>query len=118
MLMAMQRVFMVMKFETNSVVAASAAAMKEAMDRADAKFRHAKGVRERESAKASRSKEAGQLDRDEKAMQDAQERAIREKHERLERERQERKREEEEREQRRLERAREKGGERERTEET
>ncbi|RVW66533.1 Auxilin-related protein 2 [Vitis vinifera] len=84
MLMAMQRVFMVMKFETNSVVAASAAAMKEAMDRADAKFRHAKGVRERESAKASRSKEAGQLDRDEKAMQDAQERAIREKHERLE----------------------------------
>ena len=101
---------MVMKFETNSVVAASAAAMKEAMDRADAKFRHAKGVRERESAKASKSKEAGQLDRDEKAMQDAQER--------LESERQEREREEEEREQRRLERAREKGGERERTEET
>ena len=49
------------------------------MDRVDAKFRHAKGIRERESAKASRSKEAGQLDRDEKAMQDAQERAIREK---------------------------------------
>nr|CAN63559.1 hypothetical protein VITISV_033294 [Vitis vinifera] len=84
------------EFETNSVAAASAAAMKEAMDRADAKFRHAKGVRERESAKASRSKEAGQLDRDEKAMQDAQERAIREKQERLERERQEREREEEE----------------------
>ncbi|RVW67459.1 Auxilin-related protein 2 [Vitis vinifera] len=58
----------------NSVAAASAAAMKEAMDRVDAKFRHAKGIRERESAKASRSKEAGQLDRDEKAMQDAQER--------------------------------------------
>ncbi|KAL6322618.1 hypothetical protein AAG906_014288 [Vitis piasezkii] len=34
------------EFETNSVAAAaSAAAMKEAMDRADAKFRHAKGVR-------------------------------------------------------------------------
>lgn len=95
------------EFETNSVAAASAAAMKEAMDRAEAKFRHAKGVRERESAKASRSKEAGQLDRDEKAMQDAQERAIREKQERLEHERQEREREEEEREQRRLERTRE-----------
>ena len=99
------------EFETNSVAAASAAAMKEAMDRAEAKFRHAKGVRERESAKASRSKEAGQLDRDEKAMQDAQERAIREKQERLERERQGREREEEEREQRRLERERERAKE-------
>ena len=59
------------EFETNSVAAASTAAMKEAMDRAEPKFKHAKGVRERESAKASRSKEAGQLDRDEKAMQDA-----------------------------------------------
>eukprot|EP00261_Vitis_vinifera_P031901 XP_019073144.1 PREDICTED: auxilin-related protein 2-like [Vitis vinifera] len=95
------------EFETNLVAAASAAAMKEAMDRAEAKFRHAKGIRERESAKASRSKEAGQLGRDVKAMQDAQERAIRGKRERLEHERQEREREEEEREQRRLERARE-----------
>ena len=30
----------------------AAAAMKEAMDRAEAKFRHAKGVRERENTKA------------------------------------------------------------------
>ncbi|RVW58974.1 hypothetical protein CK203_113055 [Vitis vinifera] len=95
------------EFETTWLPAASAAAMKEAMDRAEAKFRHAKGIRERESAKASRSKEAGQLGRDVKAMQDAQERAIRGKRERLEHERQEREREEEEREQRRLERARE-----------
>ncbi|XP_022758853.1 auxilin-related protein 2-like isoform X2 [Durio zibethinus] len=93
-------------FETNSVAAASAAAMKEAMDRAEAKFRHAKEMRERGNLKAARNKEAGQMDKDERAMQDALDREVREKHERLERERQ---REEEEREQRRheLERERE-----------
>ncbi|CAL9781832.1 unnamed protein product, partial [Musa acuminata subsp. burmannicoides] len=36
------------EIETNSAAAASAAAMKEAMDRAEAKFKHAKEVRERE----------------------------------------------------------------------
>ncbi|XP_023738676.1 auxilin-related protein 2 [Lactuca sativa] len=36
----------------------AAAAMKDAMDRAEAKFRHAKEVREREHAKASRNKES------------------------------------------------------------
>ncbi|EXB53536.1 hypothetical protein L484_007907 [Morus notabilis] len=78
------------ELEMNSV----AAAMKEAMDRAEAKFRQAKEVRERESTKAAKSKE-GQLERDEKATQD----------ERV-REKQEREREEKEREQRRLERER------------
>ncbi|KAH1081628.1 hypothetical protein J1N35_021389 [Gossypium stocksii] len=90
-------------FETSSAAAASAAAMKEAMDRAEAKFRHAKEMRERENLKAARNKEAGHMDRDERAMQDALNREVREKQERLERERQQREREEEEREQRRRE---------------
>ncbi|KAG6486665.1 hypothetical protein ZIOFF_055244 [Zingiber officinale] len=47
------------EFETYSAAAASAAAMKVAMDRAEAKFRHAKEVRERErDAKAYKIKEA------------------------------------------------------------
>lgn len=87
--------------EANSVAAASAAAMKEAMDRAQAKFRHAKEVRERESAKATRSKESAQSEKDDNPVQDSQERELRE---RLERERQEKEREEEE---RRLEKERE-----------
>ncbi|XP_022728346.1 auxilin-related protein 2-like [Durio zibethinus] len=94
-------------FETNTVAAASAAAMKEAMDRAEAKFRHAKEMRERENLKAARNKEAGQMDKDERAMQDALDREVREKQERLERERQQREMEEEEKEQRRRELERE-----------
>ncbi|KAB2022087.1 hypothetical protein ES319_D07G184600v1 [Gossypium barbadense] len=94
-------------FGTNSAAAASAAAMKEAMDRAEAKFRHAKEMRERENLKAARNKEAGVMDKDERAMQDALGREAREKHERLERERQQREREEEERQQRRYELERE-----------
>ncbi|PWA50592.1 DnaJ domain-containing protein [Artemisia annua] len=66
----------------------AAAAMKEAMDRAEAKFRHAKEVRERENVKASKNKESIQQDRDEHGIQ--------------ERLRQHREKEEEEREQRRL----------------
>ncbi|KAK9282079.1 hypothetical protein L1049_004991 [Liquidambar formosana] len=97
--------------ETNSVAAASAAAMKEAMDRAEAKFRHAKEVRGREYLKASRIKEAVQVEKDEKAIQDAQEREFRENQGRLDRERQQREREEEERVQRRLERERERARE-------
>ncbi|KAE8726530.1 Auxilin-related protein 2 [Hibiscus syriacus] len=85
-------------FETNSVAAASAAAMKEAMDRAEAKFRHAKEMRERENLKASRTKEAAQMDKNERATQDTLDGEAREKKERLERERQQREREEEERE--------------------
>ncbi|KAL2239623.1 UNVERIFIED_CONTAM: Auxilin-related protein 2 [Sesamum indicum] len=89
--------------ETNpfSSAAASAAAMKDAMDKAEAKFRQAKEVREREYAKVARNKESGQLEKDE---QDGQEREFRESQERLERERIQK--EEEEREQRRLERER------------
>ncbi|KAK6923703.1 hypothetical protein RJ641_009903 [Dillenia turbinata] len=98
--------------ETNSV--AAAAAMKEAMDRAEAKFRYAKEVREREYAKAARSKEAINLDKDERVMQDDNERELREKHERLDRERRQREREEEEREQKRLEKERERAQELER----
>ncbi|KAK8701841.1 hypothetical protein V6N13_020219 [Hibiscus sabdariffa] len=95
-------------FETGSVAAASAAAMKEAMDRAEVKFRHAKEMRGRENLKASRNKEAGQMDKDERATQDALDREVREKQERLERERQQREIEEEEREQRTRELEREK----------
>lgn len=83
-----------------SSAAASAAAMKDAMDKAQAKFRHAKEVREREYAKAARNREPGTVENDE---QDRQE-EFRDRQERLERER--RQKEEEEREQRRLERER------------
>ncbi|KAK7247606.1 hypothetical protein RIF29_42492 [Crotalaria pallida] len=69
----------------------AAAAMKEAMDRAEAKFRHAKEVRERENTKAPRSKEPVQLEKDDRSMLEE-----REKQERLEREQQQKEREEEE----------------------
>uniref|UniRef100_A0A2P2L945 Uncharacterized protein MANES_12G058900 n=1 Tax=Rhizophora mucronata TaxID=61149 RepID=A0A2P2L945_RHIMU len=85
----------------SSAAAASAAAMKEAMDKAEAKFRQ---MREREHLKAARNKEAGQPDKD---ITDAQQSELRERQERLDRERQQREREEEEREQRRLEEERE-----------
>ncbi|KAJ8899338.1 hypothetical protein K2173_018312 [Erythroxylum novogranatense] len=81
--------------------AASAAAMKEAVDKAQVKFRQ---MRETD-LKAGRNKEAIQLERD---MYDAQQREFRERQERAERERQNREREEEHREQRRLEKEREK----------
>ncbi|KAF8411741.1 hypothetical protein HHK36_004299 [Tetracentron sinense] len=89
---------------TNSGAAASAAAMKEAMEKAEAKFKHAREVRERENAKAARSREAAQQERDEKALQDTQERELREKQ-------QQKEREEKEREQRRLEKKRERARE-------
>ncbi|EEF37782.1 auxilin-related protein 2 [Ricinus communis] len=88
-----------------SSAAASAAAMKEAMDKAEAKF---KQMREREYLKAARSREGGQLDKD---MQEAQPRELRERQERLDRERLQREREEQEREQRRLEKERERAHE-------
>ncbi|XP_019458669.1 PREDICTED: auxilin-related protein 2-like isoform X1 [Lupinus angustifolius] len=69
----------------------AAAAMKEAMDRAQAKFRHAKEVRERENTKASRNKEAVQLKKDDRTMLEE-----REKQEMFDRERQQKEREEEE----------------------
>ncbi|XP_057773684.1 auxilin-related protein 2-like isoform X1 [Salvia miltiorrhiza] len=91
--------------DTNAFSAAadaSAAAMKEAMDKAEAKFRHAKEVREREYVKAARYKEPVQPEKDE---QDGQERNLREINEILERERKQK--EEEEREQIRHQRERE-----------
>ncbi|XP_047313485.1 auxilin-related protein 2-like [Impatiens glandulifera] len=78
---------------TNSSAAASEAAMKEAMDKAQARFRYAKEVKEREHGRTSRSKEATQQEKDELPMQHDQEVL----------ERQKRQKEEEEREQRRLE---------------
>ncbi|KAL4572304.1 hypothetical protein LXL04_019076 [Taraxacum kok-saghyz] len=44
--------------EMDSISNSATAAMKDAMDRAEAKFRHAKEVREREQAKASRNRES------------------------------------------------------------
>ncbi|KAG7620236.1 Chaperone J-domain superfamily [Arabidopsis suecica] len=95
-----------------STAAASAAAMKDAMDKAEAKFRHAKERREKENLKASRSREG-----DHTENYDSRERELREKQVRLDRERaereaemekaQEREREEREREQKRIERERE-----------
>ncbi|XP_034908196.1 auxilin-related protein 1 isoform X3 [Populus alba] len=81
--------------------AAASAAMKEAMDKAEAKIRQ---MREREYLKAARNKEAGQLDKD---MLDAQLRELKEREERFDRERKQREKEEEEREQRRFEKERE-----------
>ncbi|KAI3806213.1 hypothetical protein L1987_22110 [Smallanthus sonchifolius] len=52
----------------------ASAAMKEAMDRAEAKFRHAKEIRERENAKASRNKESMQPERDEQREKEEEER--------------------------------------------
>ncbi|PKI66123.1 auxilin-related protein 2-like [Punica granatum] len=94
------------ELDLNSDAAASAAAMKEAMDRAEAKFRHAKELRERESTKAARSRESVQLEKDENWLE-AEERALGEKQERLEQERLQREREEQERERRRIEKERE-----------
>ncbi|XP_038713543.1 auxilin-related protein 2-like [Tripterygium wilfordii] len=96
--------------DSNSVAVASAAAMKDAMDRAEAKFRHAREMREREYLKTARNKENVQLDKGEKNVLDGQEREIREKQERQQGE-------EEEREQRRRERERERAREIEREKE-
>lgn len=87
--------------DNSSTNSAAAAAMKDAMDRAEAKLKNAKEVREREHAKAARSKESVQREKDE---QDVLDEEILENQERLNRERQQR--EEEEREQRRLEKER------------
>ncbi|CAD5327720.1 unnamed protein product [Arabidopsis thaliana] len=57
-----------------STAAASAAAMKDAMDKAEAKFRHAKERREKENLKASRSREG-----DHTENYDSRERELREK---------------------------------------
>ncbi|VAI14251.1 unnamed protein product [Triticum turgidum subsp. durum] len=91
--------------ERNSSAAASAAAMKEAMDKAEAKFKHAKEVRERERDAKLRNRE--QQEQDDEARSYAQDQEERERQEKLDREKEMRQREEKEREQRRLEEARE-----------
>ncbi|KAK1421875.1 hypothetical protein QVD17_24570 [Tagetes erecta] len=72
----------------------ASAAMKDAMDRAEAKFRHAKELREREHAKASRNKESVKPQKDEMSTEE-------------ETKHQQKEREEQEREKSRLERERE-----------
>uniref|UniRef100_A0A0E0EKE7 J domain-containing protein n=1 Tax=Oryza meridionalis TaxID=40149 RepID=A0A0E0EKE7_9ORYZ len=93
------------EFEHSSSAAASAAAMKEAMDKAEAKFKHAKVVRERERDAKLRNRE--QQEQDDEARFNTQDHEERDRQERLEREREMRQREEKEREQRRLEEERE-----------
>ncbi|KAL5982756.1 hypothetical protein ACLOJK_016832 [Asimina triloba] len=98
------------EIEPNSAAAAaaSAAAMKEAMDRAEAKFRQAREVRERErDGKYVKSRESARQEGDEKSVQDAQEREYKDKQERLDREREQKEMEEKEREQKRFEKERE-----------
>ncbi|XP_014500977.1 auxilin-related protein 2 isoform X2 [Vigna radiata var. radiata] len=92
----------------------AAAAMKVAMDKAEAKFRHAKEVRERENTKAVKSKEPVQLEQDGRAVTEdggKQERLDHDWEQKQREEREERRREKEmeekEREQQRLERERE-----------
>ncbi|KAK7282268.1 hypothetical protein RIF29_10916 [Crotalaria pallida] len=93
----------------------NSAAVKEAMDRAEAKFRHAKEVRERENRKAARNKESVQLEKDDITVLEERAKQERLEHERQQKEREEkehrrleREREEKERERQRLEREREK----------
>uniref|UniRef100_A0A7N0TWU4 Uncharacterized protein n=1 Tax=Kalanchoe fedtschenkoi TaxID=63787 RepID=A0A7N0TWU4_KALFE len=100
--------------------AASAAAMKEAMTRAEAKFRHAKEMKERENAKAHRNRENNAsrddveiLEREQKQREEEEREKQKFEQERmkareLERERE---RQEKEREQNRLERERERARE-------
>ncbi|AQK40205.1 Auxilin-related protein 1 [Zea mays] len=83
----------------------AAAAMKEAMDKAEAKFKHAKEVRERERDAKLRNRE--QQERDNVIRSYAQDREDKERNERLEQEREMKQKEEKEREQRRLEEERE-----------
>ncbi|XP_047147951.1 auxilin-related protein 2-like [Vigna umbellata] len=92
----------------------AAAAMKVAMDKAEAKFRHAKEVRERENTKAVKSKEPVHLEKDGRAVTEDGGKQERLDHEREQKEREEREQrrrekemEEKEREQQRLERERE-----------
>ncbi|XP_073139667.1 auxilin-related protein 1-like [Henckelia pumila] len=87
---------------TFSAAAASAAAMKDAMDKAEAKFRYAKEVREREYAKVAKSKEPVQMEEEEHDWQDGE---LGETQERVDNTKKQK--EEEEREKRRLERERE-----------
>ncbi|KAG0521154.1 hypothetical protein BDA96_08G137000 [Sorghum bicolor] len=93
------------EFERSTAAAASAAAMKEAMDKAEAKFKHAKEVRERERDAKLRNRE--QQEQDTVTRSYGQDREEKDRKERLEQEREMRQKEEKEKEQRRLEEERE-----------
>ncbi|XP_073009007.1 auxilin-related protein 1-like [Typha latifolia] len=87
------------ELDKNSAAAASAAAMKEAMDRAEAKFKHAKEVRERKrDTKLGRSRDPAQREGDEKVKSYVQNVEDKERDERLEEQKEEQKRLEKERE--------------------
>ncbi|KAJ0229661.1 hypothetical protein HA466_0314640 [Hirschfeldia incana] len=89
-----------------STAAASAAAMKDAMDKAEAKFRHAKERREKDNLKASRNRDGvDPVDNSDSREREKQARLDREREAEIEREK-ERERERE-REQKRIERERE-----------
>ncbi|GJM95485.1 hypothetical protein PR202_ga12225 [Eleusine coracana subsp. coracana] len=81
------------EFERSAAAAASAAAMKEAMDKAEAKFKHAKEVRERERDAKLRNRE--QQQQADEARLSAQDREAKERKEKLEQEREQRRLEEE-----------------------
>ncbi|CAM0949643.1 unnamed protein product [Alopecurus aequalis] len=100
------------EIERSSSAAASAAAMKEAMDKAEAKFKHAKEVRERERDAKHRNRE--QQEQDDEARSYAHDREERKRQDELEREKEMRQKEEKEREQKILEEERELEQERER----
>ncbi|KAL6638449.1 hypothetical protein ACP70R_023944 [Stipagrostis hirtigluma subsp. patula] len=72
------------ELERSTAAAASAAAMKEAMDKAEAKFKHAKEVRERERDAKLRNRE--QQEQDDEARSYAQDREAKERKAREERE--------------------------------
>ncbi|KAK9110241.1 hypothetical protein Sjap_018301 [Stephania japonica] len=97
--------------DLNSTAAASAAAMKEAMDKAEARLKHAiaREMRDRDNTKAVKSRETVQFEKGE--SNDVLEQDLREKQERLMREQEDRETEEKEKEEKRLEIERERARE-------
>ncbi|KAK9111547.1 hypothetical protein Scep_019066 [Stephania cephalantha] len=97
--------------DLNSTAAASAAAMKEAVDKAEARFKHAiaREMRDRDNAKGAKTRETVQFEKGESS--DVLEQDLREKQERLMREQEDREREEKEKEEKRLEIERERARE-------
>ncbi|KAK9134982.1 hypothetical protein Syun_014312 [Stephania yunnanensis] len=97
--------------DLNSTAAASAAAMKEAVDMAEARFKHAiaREMRDRDNAKGAKTRETVQFEKGESS--DVLEQDLREKQERLMREQEDREREEKEKEEKRLEIERERARE-------
>ncbi|RWV86842.1 hypothetical protein GW17_00051222 [Ensete ventricosum] len=103
--------------EANSDAAASAAAMKKAMDRAEAKFRHARELRERErNPRSAKSREPAWHERVEKAQIREHDVEDKENLERIYKEQQQKEREEKQKERRRIEKEREQEFEKERKE--